>query len=124
LARAYHPLAVLALSIGGSLLVWLPLLAAYGSAGRLAGISLAAWGGVLYLALITSAAGYLIWFAVLRHAGATLGAISLLAQPLVGAAVGIGLLGDPAGPATALGGSLIVACLVLTALPEKTVDQR
>jgi drug/metabolite transporter (DMT)-like permease len=122
LARAYRPLAVLALSFGGSLLVWLPLLAAYGSAGRLAGISLAAWGGVLYLALITSAAGYLIWFAVLRHAGASLGAISLLAQPLVGATVGIGLLGDPAGPATVLGGSLIVACLVLTALPEKAVD--
>jgi drug/metabolite transporter (DMT)-like permease len=77
---------------------------------------------VLYLALVTSVVCYLVWFSVLRRAGATLGAVSLLAQPVVGALLGILLLGDVLTSSTLLGGACVVACLVLAALPARAAS--
>jgi drug/metabolite transporter (DMT)-like permease len=119
LARAYRPLVVLTVAMTGSLAVWLPILAWHAASGQLTTLSPAALGGVLYLALVNSVGCYLIWFGVLRHAGATLGAISLLAQPLVGGLLGLAVLGDPFTPSLAVGGALILAALLLTALPGK-----
>lgn len=119
LARRHPPLMVLTLSLTGSAIVWLPLLVWYGGTGGFARISPIGLGAALYLALINSVACYLIWFSVLRTAGAALGAVSLLAQPLVGALLGLAVLGDPFTAGLAAGGSLILACLILTALPER-----
>jgi drug/metabolite transporter (DMT)-like permease len=113
LTRRYDPLVVLTLSLTGSCVVWLPLIGWYALQGRLVMPSPLALAGVLYLALVASVLCYLIWFAVLRIAGPTLGALSLLAQPLVGAVLGISLLADPVLPSTLIGGACVLLCLAL-----------
>jgi drug/metabolite transporter (DMT)-like permease len=116
LTHRYDPLIVLTISFTGSCAVWLPVIAGYAVQGGLRLPGPAASAGVLYLALINSAACYLLWFAVVRHAGATLGALSLLAQPVVGAALGILILGDPVLPSTILGGACVLVCLILASI--------
>jgi drug/metabolite transporter (DMT)-like permease len=119
LARRYTRLAVLALANGGSLVLWLPILGWYVASGRFPALSWAAILGVLYLAAVTSALCYVIWFAVLRHAGAAVGAISLFVQPLVGSLLGLFLLGDPLTVGLAAGAALIFTALYLTSVPER-----
>jgi drug/metabolite transporter (DMT)-like permease len=118
LTRKYQPLAVLAVTHGGSLLVWLPLLTWYIVSGQFPTMSLAVIGGVVYLAAIISAACFLIWFSVLRFVGANLGAVSLLIQPVVGGVLGIALLGDPLTLGLSVGALLIIMAFYLTAIPD------
>jgi drug/metabolite transporter (DMT)-like permease len=122
LTQRYEPLTVLTLTIGGSCLIWLPLLGWYAVQGGLSLPSPQATAGVIYLALVTSVVCYLVWFSVLRHAGATLGALSLLAQPLVGAFLGVALLGDAVTYSTLVGGAFVVMCLVLASLPARRLE--
>jgi drug/metabolite transporter (DMT)-like permease len=119
LTQRYDPVTVLMLTVGGSCLVWLPMIGWYIARGELSRPSPQATAGVLYLALVTSVVCYLIWFSVLRRAGATLGALSLLAQPLVGASLGIALLGDPVTLSTLVGGACVVVCMLLASLPTR-----
>jgi drug/metabolite transporter (DMT)-like permease len=117
LTHRYDPLTVLTLSITGSCLVWLPVIGLYALQGNLKTPSLVGGAGVLYLGLVNSVVCYLVWFGVLRRAGATLGAISLLAQPVVGALLGVVVLGDPVLPSTLVGGACVLVCLLLASLP-------
>jgi drug/metabolite transporter (DMT)-like permease len=119
LTRRYRPLAVLTLANTGSLVIWLPLLGWYIAAGRFPSLSLAAILGVFYLAAVTSAFCYLLWFVVLRHAGAAVGAISLFVQPLVGSLLGLLLLGDSLTPGLVAGAVLIFVALYFTSVPER-----
>lgn len=119
LARKYQPLTVLTLANTGSLLIWLPILAWYYVTGRFPALSLAAIIGIIYLAAITSALCYLIWFSVLRVAGSSVGAVSLFVQPLIGALLGLALLGDPLTAALLAGAALIFAALYLMTVPER-----
>jgi drug/metabolite transporter (DMT)-like permease len=116
LAHRYDPLTVLTLSVSGSCLVWLPVIGLYAIQGALRAPSLVGGAGVLYLALVNSVVCYLVWFSVLRRAGATLGALSLMAQPVVGATLGVLVLGDPVLPSTLIGGACVLACLLLASL--------
>jgi len=119
LARKYQPLTVLTLANTGSLLIWLPILIWYGATGRFPALSLAAIAGIAYLAAITSALCYLIWFSVLRAAGSSIGAVSLFVQPLVGSLLGLALLGDPLTAALLAGAALIFIALYLMTVPER-----
>ena len=119
LARKYQPLTVLTLANTGSLLIWLPILAWYYVTGRFPALSLAAIIGIIYLAAITSALCYLIWFSVLRVAGSSVGAVSLFVQPLIGALLGLALLGNPLTAALLAGAALIFAALYLMTVPER-----
>jgi drug/metabolite transporter (DMT)-like permease len=119
LTRRYQPLAVLTFANTGSLVIWLPLLGWYITAGRFPSLSLAAIVGVFYLAAVTSAFCYLLWFAVLRHAGAAVGAISLFVQPLVGSLLGLLLLGDQLTPGLVAGAVLIFVALYFTTVPDR-----
>ena len=111
LSVRYQPLTVLTLTLTGSCLVWLPLLGWSAANGELRMPSPRAAAGVLYLALVTGVACYLVWFGVLRRAGAMLGALSLMAQPVVGVALGIWLLGDPVTLSTVVGTVCVMTCL-------------
>jgi drug/metabolite transporter (DMT)-like permease len=104
------------LAFGGSCLVWLPVIGWYAVNGAITVPSPLAISGVLYLALVNSVACYLIWFGVLRFAGATLGALSLLAQPVVGALLGVAVLSDPVLPSTLIGGACVLICLIVAPL--------
>jgi drug/metabolite transporter (DMT)-like permease len=121
LARKYQPLTVLTLANTGSLLIWLPILIWYAATGRFPTLSLAAVAGVVYLAAITSALCYLIWFSVLRAAGSSIGAVSLFVQPLVGSLLGLALLGDPLTAALLAGAGLIFIALYLMTVPERAL---
>jgi drug/metabolite transporter (DMT)-like permease len=120
LSQRYDALTVLTLTVSGSCLIWLPLIGIFAQQSGLHLPSPQASVGVLYLAGVTSVACYLVWFAVLRRGGATLGALSLLAQPVVGALLGILLLGDLLTGSTLLGGAFVLACLVLASLPARS----
>jgi drug/metabolite transporter (DMT)-like permease len=119
LTRRYDPLMVLTLSISASCLVWLPIIAWYVVRSEMGMPSPVAVTGVVYLGLVNSVACYLIWFSVLRTAGPTLGALSLLAQPVVGALLGILVLGDPVLPSTLIGSACVLACLALAPLRSR-----
>jgi drug/metabolite transporter (DMT)-like permease len=119
LARKYQPLTILAFTHLGSLLVWLPLLLWYLLSGRFPALSFTAIAGVIYLAAVISLLCFLIWFSVLRVVGANLGAVSLFTQPVVGALLGVALLGDPVTLGLSIGAVLIFVALYLTAIPDR-----
>lgn len=121
LARKYGPVALLALVYAASLIVWLPTLTWYAVGGHFPPVGLAAAGGVLYLALANSLLCPLIWFKVLPHWGSNMGAISLLAQPLVGAILGVGVLHEPLTPGVAAGGCLVMLALYLGSLADRSM---
>ena len=110
-----HPaIAVTAWSIAWGVAAMLPLAALEWSAGvalQLTGPSIL---GVLYLALIITALGYLAWNWALERVPAPRAAIFLNIQPLVGALLGVYYLGEPLTVFTAVGGGLILTGLTLT----------
>jgi drug/metabolite transporter (DMT)-like permease len=68
----------------------------------------------LYLALVITALGYLIWNWALERTTAARAGIFVNVQPVVGAALGVLLLGEPLTPFTLVGGALVVVGLFLT----------
>jgi drug/metabolite transporter (DMT)-like permease len=68
-----------------------------------------------YLGVVITALGYLVWNSALRRVPAPRAAISLTIQPLVGALLGTVVLGEPLSPFVAVGGTLIVAGLLVAA---------
>ena len=69
--------------------------------------------GVLYLAIVITALGYLVWNWALRVVPAPQAAIFLNVQPIVGALLGVVLLGEPLTAFTVVGGVAIVAGLAV-----------
>lgn len=88
------------------------------ASSRFPPIGFAAAGDVLYLALINSLLCPLIWFKVLPLSGSNMGVISPLAQPLVGAILGIGLLNEPLTLGVVVGGCLAMLALYVGTLPD------
>ncbi|GAB2677388.1 DMT family transporter [Thalassiella azotivora] len=73
----------------------------------------------LYLGVVPTALAYLLFARGLRHLRASEVSTLTLAEPLTAAALGIGLLGEPAGSSFLLGGSLLVTgLLVLSVIPR------
>jgi drug/metabolite transporter (DMT)-like permease len=77
-------------------------------------LSPGAVAGGLYLAVVITAFGYLLWNWALPRVGAPQAAISVTVQPIGGAILGVVLLGEPMSAFTVAGGVLIVAGLWLT----------
>lgn len=68
----------------------------------------------LYLGLVISGGGYLVWNWAIRRVTAPRAAVFLTVQPIVGALLGVVFLGEAVTAFTVAGGALIVAGLVLT----------
>jgi drug/metabolite transporter (DMT)-like permease len=100
-AAAIVPLAVLE-QVGQPSVAW--------SAGVLVGVG--------YLSVVITALGYLLWNWALARLSAPRAAIFLSVQPVLGAGLGIALLGEAVTAFTAVGGALIVAGLIVTVKPE------
>jgi drug/metabolite transporter (DMT)-like permease len=90
-----------------------PLAAGEWLAGRRPVWTGAAIAGTLYLALVVTALGYLVWNWALRRVEAARAAIFLNVQPVAGALLGVLLLGEPLTAFTLGGGALIVAGLLV-----------
>lgn len=113
LAR-HSPLAVTARSIAWGALVMTPLAAGEWVAGVRPLWSTAAVAGVLYLAVVITALGYLLWNWALARVAAPQAAIFVTVQPVGGAVLGTVLLREPLSAFTVAGGVLIVLGLWLT----------
>jgi drug/metabolite transporter (DMT)-like permease len=70
--------------------------------------------GTLYLSVIITAFGYLVWNYALARVGAARAGIFVNVQPVVGATLGVVFLGDALTPFTISGGALIVVGLWMT----------
>jgi drug/metabolite transporter (DMT)-like permease len=82
-------------------------------------LSPVAWGGIVGQGLLSTFLATAAWnFGSARTSSAASGVFINL-EPLVGATLGIGLFGDPAGPTIILGGVLIIAGSVVTVLAER-----
>lgn len=113
LAR-HSPLAVTARSIVWGALVMLPLAAAEWLGGARPVLTAGAVLGGLYLAVIITALGYLLWNWGLARVGAPQAAVFITVQPIVGAILGVVVLREPLTAFTVAGGLLIVVGLWLT----------
>lgn len=107
------PLLFTALTITGSLFVWVPAGAVAVMRDGLPHVSLGGWLAVFYLAAITTVVSYWLWFRGLSVLDASLAAPILFIQPLLGAALAIVLLHDAITLATVIGAACIVASLLL-----------
>jgi drug/metabolite transporter (DMT)-like permease len=81
-------------------------------------------GTTLYLAVVVTALAYLAWNAALARVPAPRAAIFLNVQPVVGVALGVWLLAEPATAYTAVGAGLVVAGLAITTAPGRYTDSR
>ena len=113
LAR-HSSLAVTAWSIGWGAVAMLPLAALELMAGAPIRLTTQSVAGALYLAVIITALGYLVWNYCLERVSAPRAAIFLNIQPLVGALLGVYYLGEVLTIFTVVGGALILAGLSLT----------
>lgn len=71
----------------------------------------APWLALFYLAAVVSFLGTLAWNLALKRVEASRQANFIFLQPLVGVALGAGLLGDPLTRWTAAGGALVLAAM-------------
>lgn len=101
-----------------SLIVWIPIIAWYVASGQFPVFDSITWLSTIYLALVPSVLCYFLWFNAIQHVGATVAAVALLFQPVVGALLGITLMGDPITWPFIIGGALVIGALVLTSLPQ------
>jgi drug/metabolite transporter (DMT)-like permease len=117
--QRFQPLTILRWTYTGSMLVWLPVLWWAYSTNQIASASWEAWGAVVYMAVATSVVSYLLWFWVIRSAGASLGAISLFVQPVIGSFIGLYILAEPQSPGLYIGAALILAAMLVAALADR-----
>jgi len=109
----WPPLLFTALTLTGSLAVWLP-------AGAIA-VAHAGWPhvtplgllAVLYMAVVATILAYWLWFRGLSVVNASSAAALLCMQPLLGTVIAVWLLHDALTWATLAGGALILSSLVL-----------
>jgi drug/metabolite transporter (DMT)-like permease len=118
-AQRFQPLTILRWTYTGSMLVWLPVLWWAYTENQIAAAPWEAWGAVVYMAVATSVVSYLLWFWVIRSAGASLGAISLFVQPVVGSLIGLYILAEPQSPGLYFGAALILAAMLVATLADR-----
>jgi drug/metabolite transporter (DMT)-like permease len=113
LAR-HSPLVVTARSIAWGAVVMVPLAVAEWLGGAWPAPNVAAIAGLLYLAVVITALGYLVWNWALARVSAPRASVFLTVQPIGGAVLGVVLLGEPLTAFTVVGGVLIVLGLWVT----------
>jgi drug/metabolite transporter (DMT)-like permease len=109
-----RPLDVTARSIVWGAAAMAPLAVAEWQVGSRPVLSAAAVIGSLYLGLVITALGYLLWNWALARVGAARAAVFITVQPIAGALLGVLWLHEPLTRFTLAGGALIVAGLWLT----------
>lgn len=108
LMRRYSSLCVTGWTMLFGTLVLMPIPFIYGKLPAPSQLHVATWFSLLFLGTMSTAVAYQLWNWGLREVGAhTSGVISNL-EPLIGAALGIAVLGEPISLALCVGGALIV----------------
>ena len=110
----HSSLSVTAWSIAWGAVAMAPLAALEWAAGAPVRWTASGVMGALYLSLVITALGYLVWNYCLERVPAPRAAIFVNIQPLVGALLGVYCLGETLTVFTVVGGALILAGLSLT----------
>ena len=108
LAAHYHPLQATALTFTVAVLVLLP----FSLSAITVQLSPAAWGLLLYLGLVPTALGYVLFVVGMRTMEATVASIITLLEPLTATLLAWLLLGERLGVWGALGGALLLTAIV------------
>ena len=108
------PFAVTLGSIVWGAIAIVPLAAAEWPGSSRPVLTPAAIAATLYLGLVISGLGYLVWNWAIQRVTAPRAAVFLTIQPVVGAGLGMAVLGEPITRYTLLGGAWIVLGLILT----------
>jgi len=113
--RRRVPLDVTARSIVWGVAAMAPLALAEWLSGARPVVTTVGVAGVLYLGVVITAFGYLLWNWALARAPASRAAVFITVQPVAGALLGVLFLHEPLTAFTVAGGGLVVAGLWLTA---------
>jgi drug/metabolite transporter, DME family len=116
ITRGEDDRAVVGVIFGGAGTLLFPVLLAYGPGGLFTGPGATA---VLYLGLVTTGVGYVLYGRGLRTTPVATATTLTLAEPAVAAVLGLAVLGERLGP-VALGGlALLVLSLLVLTLPGR-----
>jgi drug/metabolite transporter (DMT)-like permease len=88
------------------------------------GISGRGWASLLFLAIACTVAAFLLWNWAVARVPAGRAASFLNLEPVVGAALGVAILGDPLSAGALGGGALILGAAGLASLPDKPCAER
>lgn len=116
----YSPIVVTTYSVATALVVLTPFVLP-----RLYQIHITEWahpsifGGLLYLGVVSTAGGFLLWNRGLQMLNASIGGIFFFFQPLVGAILGWLILGESIGISFWIGSILILAGVLFIVLEKK-----
>ena len=116
LERGEAPEGIMAAGFGGAAVLLLPALLIAGTDW------LGSWDGVavaVYLGAVPTALAYVLFARGLRHLSSGETTTIVLAEPLTAAALGIVALGEDPSVAAAGGAALVLAGLVVLALPQR-----
>lgn len=119
LLRRYDALSVTAWTLALGTLALAPAAWALEGPPSPAGLSPAVAGSVVVLGLACTAGTYLVWNWGLAGVPASRAGVYLNLEPLVGAMLGVALLGDPVSPGLAAGGAAIVGASIWISLPRR-----
>ena len=114
MTRRYGPLVVTSEALLAGTVVFLPIGLLSLPGFHPERISLHAWGGLLYLAWLTSGVNYVIWFWGLVHLKPATVALMTNLQPVVTAALAWSLLHEPLPPGFVLSTVLVLGGVWLT----------
>ena len=109
----HPPLLITAAAIVGSAIVWIPIAGGEVLYSGWHPLSLTAWLGLGWLAIMSTVVAYLAWFKGLEKVDGSAAASTLFVQPLLGTVLAIVLLNDQILPTTIIGGLLIVISVYL-----------
>ena len=109
----YSPLLITAASIVVSMLFWTPVAAWEIVITGWHPIGLVAWLSIGWMALLSTAVAYLLWFQGLANIDGSAAASTLFIQPLLGTFLAIVLLHDSLTYMTIIGGILIIVSVYL-----------
>jgi len=109
----HPPLLITSAAIVGSTIVWVPLAGGEVLFSGWHPLSLTAWLGLGWLAIMSTVVAYLAWFKGLEKVDGSAAASTLFVQPLLGTVLAIILLNDQLLPTTIIGGILIVISVYL-----------
>jgi drug/metabolite transporter (DMT)-like permease len=113
----HRALPVTALSIAWGAVAMAPLAVLEWADGRRPAWTGAGLAALVYLAVVVTAVGYLVWNHALARTETPRVAVFLTVQPVVGAVLGVLLLREPVSVFTVAGGVLVVAGLWATSRP-------
>ena len=109
----HAPFAVTTRSLMWGAAALMPFAGLEWASGARAAWTVAAVTGTVYLAVVITALGYVVWNWALARVPAPRAAIFLNVQPIVGALLGTVLLGEPVTVFTVLGGVLVMTGLAV-----------